>query len=406
MKKKNIIYGALASFAFLLSSCSSDDVVPVNESGNGQIKVRLSGSAKTVGGVPVTKAGSVAGSPEESNVDALLAVAFNDLAASASMSGGASTEDDGDTFYKIIEIPVTEDSPSELSFGLGMEGDFQICFIANANETLKNKLGEVLTSSSNTVKDLKDFVMTTDDGSTSIQAPDSKEGGMLMVSPFYSVKSSFSSSAAQELSVNLTRLMARMDIVNACDGINIQKVIFKNRAIGTKLFDFEVKQPEKTLETNAKEYDMTALVTDSDGKGLVGNSSKAAEYKEGIYTYSQFGKEKGGSDGATDERPSVEVQYKMPSVAGDKTYTYTLYFKEAEGDAEKPLKNNYLYTLKISNANNNIRFTLDVADWNEGKTIEVGVDQIIDGITGDVIQSGVNNPGVWGNGGEENITAQ
>lgn len=413
---KNYIFGAMISFAALMASCNSDLNDIQTPAANGepyQVNIKLAGSAKTFGKGVFTKADDANALEGETNVSKLLAVAFDDADASNVTKSGE-TVDNADAFYKLIEVTIPEATTladdGDLSFGLGKEGDFQICFIANANDGLKSELTDLL-QSGKTVQDLKNYIMDYNNGTAPAQAPDSKgEGeGLLMVSPFYPVSTSFTEETAPQLSVVLTRLMARLDLVNACDGINVQKITFNKRAVGTRLFNDGVLKPDAgTLETAAKEYDLSTL---NGRQGLVGNSAAEAEnisYKGEIYTYSQFGTQTSG-EGQADERPSIVIEYKMPSVnGGADTYSYTLHFVESEGSAVKPLKANNLYTLKMSNSNNNVEFTLSVADWNTGDVLEVGGGSIAAGVTGNVVleSTKVSDVPAWTGGETENVTAQ
>lgn len=414
---KNYIFGAMISFAALMASCNSDlnDIQTPEANGEPyQVNIKLAGSAKTFGKGVFTKAPDANALEGETNVSKLLAVAFDDADASnVTKSEEEETVDDGDKFYKLIEVAIPEATTladdGDLSFGLGKEGDFQICFIANANDGLKGEL-ETLLQSGTDVEDLKNYIMDYNKGTAPAQAPDSKGKGegLLMVSPFYPVSTSFTGTTAP-LSVVLTRLMARLDLVNACDGINVQKITFNKRAVGTRLFNDEVLEPDAgTLETAAKEYDLSTL---NERQGLVGNSAAEAKnisYKGEIYTYSQFGTSTSGEDQA-DERPSIVIEYKMPSVnGGADTYSYTLLFVNGDASTVKPLKANNLYTLKMSNSNNNVEFTLSVADWNTGDVLEVGGGSIAAGVTGNVVleSTKVSDVPAWTGGETENVTAQ
>lgn len=414
---KNYIFGAMISFAALMASCNSDlnDIQTPEANGEPyQVNIKLAGSAKTFGKGVFTKAESDANALEgETNVSKLLAVAFDDADASNVKKSGE-TVDNADAFYKLIEVTIPEATTladdGDLSFGLGKEGDFQICFIANANDGLKSELTDLL-QSGKTVQDLKNYIMDYNAGTAPVQAPDSKGKGegLLMVSPFYPVSTSFTGTTAP-LSVVLTRLMARLDLVNACDGINVQKITFNKRAVGTKLFnDGGLEQAAGTLETDPKVYDLSTL---NERQGLVGNSAGDAEnisYKGEIYTYSQFVTQTSG-EGQADERPSIVIEYKMPSVnGGADTYSYTLHFVDGDASTVKPLKANNLYTLKMSNSNNNVEFTLSVADWNTGDVLEVGGGSIAAGVTGNVVleSTTVGDVPAWtGDGEPVNVTAQ
>lgn len=414
---KNYIFGAMISFAALMASCNSDLNDIQTPAANGepyQVNIKLAGSAKTFGKGVFTKAPDANALEGETNVSKLLAVAFDDADAS-NVTKSEETVDAGDKFYKLIEVAIPEASElvddGDLSFGLGKEGDFQICFIANANEGLKSELETLLQSGTN-VEDLKNYIMDYNEGTAPVQAPDSKGDGegLLMVSPFYAVSTSFTGETAPKLTVILTRLMARLDLVNACDGINVQKITFNKRAVGTRLFNDEVLEPDAgTLETAAKEYDLSTL---NSGDGLVGNSASEAEnisYKGEIYTYSQFGTSTSGEADSQDERPSIVIEYKMPSVnGGADTYSYTLLFVNGDASTVKPLKANNLYTLKMSNSNNNVEFTLSVADWNTGDVLEVGGGSIAAGVTGNVVleSTKVSDVPAWTGGETENVTAQ
>lgn len=392
---KKILYSIMFSAAIVMSSCTADDMITGDNQNNNDytVKIKLGGSAKSFGNLPLTKAGETA---NEGKVSTLIAVAFVDIDAQQGIANyEVPSESDDDTFYKIIDvnIPTQGQVPmSDLDFGLGKEGVFQICFIANASEDLKSELNEILQTSANTVKSLKDYVMDIDASSTA-QAPEAGDGTTLMVSPFYQVSTSFTEDV-NTVPVVMTRRMARIDIENACNGINIHNIIFKNRAIGTRLFS-QTTQAANTWETS-KTYDLTKLIPNENG--LVGNEESPVKYEAGIYSYEQL------NTNAT--CPVLEIQYQMPS-HGTQLYKHEIQFN---GDT-KIIKPNYLFNVKITNSKDDLNFTLTVADWDNAETpIDITVDQIVGGLQGkgEVVElTTVGDVPAWtGDGEPVNVTAQ
>lgn len=399
MKTRNI-FGLLAASALLLwTGCTKEDGmdVPENVEGVATVNFHVGGAAGLVGtGNVKTRAAEPRGgelqSEAEKTVCRLLAVAFDDP------NGAAKSSDvDGDEkFYRCIEVEIpagaTESEQTGLSFGLEKEGPFQICFIGNPNDALKEKING-LAQGTATVDNLKQILVET-------QAPDEKtDKGMLMTSQFYAVTSSFTK-PSEIPTVTLTRAMARLDIINACDGVNITKVIFHNRAIKSRLYNDNTVSLEDGLIEDAKEYADCSLV---------GSSQEPTSYTEKIYTYEQLATEKEQHD----KRPYLEVHYQMPSVEGGATtYKHDVYFNDAaakpddgDDDTALQLQRNHLYRVKITNDNANISFALTVVDWIKGEEIAVGNDDIIDGLQGEKVEGGASAPDAWGNGGTEEVVA-
>ena len=352
MRLKNSIFGMMtASLMLLLGSCSQD--TGMDSTGNlndgsgdaGVVRFKLGGSAGDV----ITRAGGELQTADEKRVGTLLAVVFRDLDGGAA-TGTADSEDDADTFVKVIDVldGGGDLADKEYSFEIGEPGAYQICFVANPGDGLKEKIGALAETSP--VSAFKGLVEE--------QLPETKP--MLMTSTFLGAK--IGNTETDLGTVRLQRVMSRVDIVNQADGITITKAVLKNRTVKTVLLTDAFGLNSDYLDDG--EYTLN----------LAGNSAPDATDNActaEIYSYEQYGT---SADG---KAPAMELTYKID---GDdaKVYTHTVAFKDAQ-DADVSLKRNTLYRVRVSNSGAGIRFSLTVADWNEGEEFEVGGDQIADG---------------------------
>ena len=358
MRRNNKVFILTAAFLLLLLSgaCTSEPELAdagstENTSGTGTVRFTLGGST----GKTATRADGTAQmqTEEERKVETLLAVVFRDASGDAA-TGANDQEDNADTFFKVIEILKAGDNiqkPEGYSFEVGEPGRYHICFVANPGNALKGKI-----QAFGTDKTVQDFKTLEGD-----QDPDTTP--MLMTSGFYGAN--IGTSADTDLGkVILTRAMARIDILNLADGITVTKAVFKNRTERTVLISDAPSLNEDYLAE--KEYADMDLKGDSD-PGSVSNS-----YTSKIYSYEQYGK---SADG---KAPVMEISYKLD---GDDTreYRHAVVFRDATPE-DVPLKRNSLYRIRISNSGAGIRFSLGVADWNEGEEFEISGDQIADGL--------------------------
>ena len=357
MNKRTILWPLAALLLLVCGSCTKEVETPVSPpaEGAGTVSFRLGGSAALnagQGGAASVDQAPELQSAEEKRVDALYAVVFK-----------ATDEDvNGCPFYQTIKIELSDGAqPSgELHFWIGNVGDYKVYFVANPDATLAGAL-EGLTLHQNGA-DVKRLVAE--------QAPDSKDAGLLMTSESFHDVTVAAGKVTEMGTVRLQRAMARIDVSNACDGVTITKIVFRNRA-------------EKTLLCRDNGNTAAELLGEKtyEGLGLVGSETTPAEYKGAIYTYEQL------FDEASSAKPTLEVHYTM--APDNASHTHTVQFERAsdtqgpEGTPSAvpvPLKRNHLYRVKIVNENNSMRFYVGVDPWGSGQDMEVGGGTIGDGL--------------------------
>lgn len=376
MKTKYQLGSLILSALFMLSSCQKEE--NMNTSSNAEplsVNFTLGGSAGIVGNSGASRTTPIH-SDEEKAVKTLWAIAFED----ADRTASAMQENpvaDTDKFYRAIEIalPAEMQGTGSLSFSflLDKAGFFQICFIANPDAALTNFFNK-LTPGSSTVADLKNHITTT-------KACDDKTNGLLMTSAFYPVESSWTT-AAQIGQVNLTRAMARIDVKNQIEGMNIYQIDFLNRASNTKLYQGNTVGLEAGITLENKTYsDLTV-----NGKG--------SECKEQIYTYEQ----KATTTTDSDKIPALKIYYTTDADPDTQRYhtIQLVYSNEGREPVAVGLKRNYLYTVTLTRKASNITANLEVLDWNKGAEVGVKPDEIGGGTTLDKGNGIAKNPG---NGG-------
>lgn len=385
MKKKYYFTACLFSIT-LLSACSNLEDAECDVCGNTQetvaqpysVSFKLGGSVGTAS----SRAASVTQTDEEKELKSLYAVVFADPDASNLTDRDTGHETAEDLFVAAIYVDLKNYNSGSattpnLSFVLGEQGHYNICFVANPSKTLEDAIKGLETTQ--TVSDFEKLVEES--------APD-LESSFLMTSPFYAVTTAYLKPATIPI-VNLTRAVARIDVVNKADGVTVQKLVFHNYAAKSRLISdgsFSADYIEKT-----KEYAIG-------NGGLVGNSTLGSEndqnyYGQKIYTYEQFADT--GDDAATsvESRPSLEIIYTVPSLTTGQWFTHTVMFETAATDSPAtvvPLKRNYHYLVTLTNNNGKINFTLSVKDWDQGYTFENPSSDFADG-TQSSQQSGSSN---------------
>lgn len=367
MKTKNI-FGALAGASLLLmGACSEETTVDLNPAVEEGAEGVVSFSISATGTSTRAEGESLPGyaTDDEKAVKTVYAVAFKDADASSSSKptdAETAKEDAGDTFVKWVQIDLKEDASAEQSFTLGT-GNYQICFVVNPSEGLVTKIKGLTTTS--TVSMFKALVEDRD--------PGNKNNGMLMTSEFYAAEVK----AGGEVNLNtvyLTRVMARIDIINQADGITITKATLNNRAPQTVLISDSTAAGSSTTYEN-KEYTLS----------LVGNSTSittANADTANIYTYEQYQ--------STENVVSMTLEYTVAGVES-KTYTHKVAFTtttNADGaDAtttQIPMKRNRLYKVYIGNKQGKLTFTLSAKDWTKyDEEFTVSVDELADGLPKD-----------------------
>lgn len=154
--------------------------------------------------------------------------------------------------------------------------------------------------------------------------------------------------------IHMQRLSVRIDILNAVDGVRINKITFNNRVVKSYLNTANVMPTEAEWYEN-KEYTLN----------LEGNKNNPAIYKHEIYTYENY------SQKGAKSLPSLMIEY----TENGETKVHTVFFhdaKSADKNAPDPLalKRNYLYRIKLVD-DLTVPFELDVVDWNLAENFEV-----------------------------------
>ena len=363
MKARNI-FGALAAASLLLlGACSEETAVDINsaitEGAEGVVRFSINASGTSTRAEYTTLPDYA--TDDEKAVKTVYAVAFKDASATSSSKpddGATAGEEAGDTFVKWVNVELTDDLTSEQSFKLGT-GYYQICFVVNPSDALVAKIKALTTTS--TVSAFKALVEERD--------PANKENGMLMTGEFYAA----AVKAGGEVSLNtvyLTRVMARIDIINQADGITITKATLNNRAKTTVLIS------DSTATTAASSYENKEYTL-----SLVGNSlgiTTANADTANIYTYEQY-----QSEGSV---VSMDLEYTVDGVTG-KTYKHNVAFTTTTGaDAattttQIPMKRNRLYKVYIGNKQGKLIFTISAVDWTKGTEFAVSVEELASGLT-------------------------
>lgn len=359
MKRTNTFAMLAASFGLLFGSCSEETELNTSsgeDASSCAVHITLDSSAVVV----PTRANTVPANADEKQVTSLYAVVFKDANADA-VTGQKNREDNGDTFFKCIDVlnGTSMQGGQDYTFEVGDPGSYQICFVANPSNKLKTKIEGL---GGKTVADFKAL--------TEEQTPEHKP--MLMTSDFFGA--AIAATANAELgSVDLTRAMARIDIVNKAPGVKITKAVFRNRAIHTVLI----------ADNKTATLQMARAERTYDNINLDGAADGSKKYEALIYSYEQYGS---GNDA-----PSMDISYTI----GGKSYTHKVAFKTAAPD-NKPinLKRNTLYRLVLSNESGKLSLELTVADWNRGEEFTVSTEEIKDGINVAVTAVNLNQTNV------------
>ena len=360
MKKKYYFTTCLLSLA-LLSACSNQEEAGCPSCGESQETVAQPYSVSfRLGGSVGTASRAVTQTDEEKALKSLYAVVFADADASKIPDGTANKEADADLFVAAIPVDLTNYNKGEtatqpnLSFVLGEQGNYNICFIANPSEQLTTQITSL--TAEKKVSDFKALVEET--------AP-SLESSFLMTSPFYAVTTAYGQTATIG-TVELTRAVARIDVVNKADGVTVQKLVFHNYAHKTRLISSDT--PENAFSSDyiipAQEY--------TPESGLKGSSDEDAQnnaYTGKIYTYEQYAASSTGATGEEASRPALEIIYSIPTTG--QWFTHTVKFENAAAEEGQstvvPLKRNNHYLVTLTNKGGNINFALSVKDWDKGE---------------------------------------
>lgn len=318
----------------VLGSCSRETLPTPNPSGEGnRVVFTLAGITPETKGAVTRATGdndqttTTAATDAEKKVTSLLAVVYEKQA----------SEEMG--LYKVFDVAVTDDG---CSFDIAKDGSYDMYLVANADEDLTAAI-EAL-GATTPVSQLEELIVS--------QAPDA-DNAFIMTTPEAVKVISYSGEEANCGEISLRRLSVRIDILNKAEGLTINKVIFKNRAVKSQLFVPNAMIDEAgTLET--KEY---ADVN------LVGNFNVPAEYTSKIYSYENLSKKGEASV------PTLDIEYTYDG----ETYTHTIEFLDAndsEGLTPLALKRNYLYRITVGRKVKP-EFNLEVLDWINEESFNV-----------------------------------
>ncbi|WP_071134478.1 hypothetical protein [Millionella massiliensis] len=318
----------------VLGSCSRETLPTPNPTGEGnRVVFTLAGITPETKGAVTRATGdndqttTTAATDAEKKVTSLLAVVYEKQA----------SEEMG--LYKVFDVTVTDGG---CSFDIAKDGSYDMYLVANADEDLTAAI-EAL-GATTPVSQLEELIVS--------QAPDA-DNAFIMTTPEAVKVISYSGEEANCGEISLRRLSVRIDILNKAEGLTINKVIFKNRAVKSQLFVPNAMIDEAgTLED--KEY---ADVN------LVGNFNVPAEYTSKIYSYENLSKKGEASV------PTLDIEYTYDG----ETYTHTIEFLDAndpEGLTPLALKRNYLYRITVGRKVKP-EFNLEVLDWTNDESFNV-----------------------------------
>ncbi len=361
--KKLFFYIPVLCAGLWAISCSSDNLPTADE------PQEPTATVQTTGKLTFRLGGAAAGrstteraiqTDAERTIHRLVAVFFN---GNVEQTGTVQPQDN-ETFIECKEILNPTDG-QEYTIELSSQTKYTMCLVANPDATLLQAIQNLTTAS--TLDNFKGLTTTAD--------PD--ENSKLMTSDFYSIYLPQNGSASLG-TVDLTRAMARVDIVNLANGVTITKVTFKNRAKQTRL---KVDSPESWTSTGEVLHDMDYLMT------LVGNDATDATgntYAAKIYSYENL------TGGTATTAPKLEIVYTKEGTS----YTHTVEFKQHDSNGtehELPVKRNTYYRILVSEkSGSGLRFYVAVADWDsENVKIPVSSDDLAGGIIapGDFLMS-------------------
>ncbi len=322
----------------LLSSCSKEiDDDPQLTDGN-RVVFTLGGAVTRAAG-DNDSATPTAATAEEKKIESLLAVVFGE---------------DG-SYYKTFETNYS-DADQTASFDLGKNGTYDIHFVANADETLKNAVMTLTDQDANSQ-------VTDDDLLTLITSQEvGKQDDADAWHPFLML----STEAAHVVSkagvvtdggqVIMRRLAVRIDLVNAAEGVTINSVKFINRTKQSRLG----ASNDMNFSTEDDLYEEKTY----DNIDLVGDFDTPTEYKTTIYSYENVDVTPGGA-----HLPALEIKYTMDGMK----FTHTVTFMDSKDDTGKTplaLKRNYLYRIVLTKPLD-LDFDIIVDDWNTAEAFQI-----------------------------------
>ena len=327
--------------ATLLTSCNKKDNLGGPSATDGpSVRLTLGGSAapgvqtaKSAAG-PITRSsgddstpGTTVAEEAEKSVSDLRAVLF-------STKNG---------FYKTVEAK-PDATNGGYTFIVEQDDTYDVWLVANADETLRTALESIPAGTK------------PDDGTNGLgaviatQASDA-DNAFLMLSTEAERVTTQISQTKNIGEIHMRRLSVRIDIINAAEGITVNKVTFNNRAKQSYLQTPNVMPTEAEWFEN-KEYTVS----------LTGSKDSPTKYEHEIYTYENY-TQKGGTT-----IPTLTLEY----TEGGQSKTHTVEFTDANAPAGTPLalKRNYLYRITLNKVYQ-LGFQMEVIDWEAGETFDV-----------------------------------
>lgn len=375
------LYGATAVSLLLWGCSATEEGIPSGDSSSCRVGFRLGGAAGGASSRIATKEGETVSDGElqtnwEKQVNSLLAVVFKDTDPS-----GDTEDNTADTYFRTVEVDLggkTDPVIEDLSFLVGDEGNYQVIFVANADENLTGKIN-ALEKDVSTVQTLKDLEVS--------QSPDTKPG-MLMTSGFIGFHASLTTPANLGI-VYLHRIMSRIDLVNMAEGITVTRAVLHNRTVKSWLYNDD----RLTVETGY----IGAEKTYAD-LNLAGSKEAPGKYEAEIYTYEQL-----ADKTQLDHAPSLDVYYTVAGTEPDgtdgKEYKHTvtlLVLSKDEPTKLVPLglKRNNAYQIRLRRDAGDVTYEIVVADWVQGEVFQVTDGELADEALGEEwIPGGVDTNG-------------
>lgn len=280
----------------------------------------------------------------EGNINQLYAVVFDATGITdvANLTGNEALEG-------VYMVDVKKDGDTyDCMFRMDQSGEFAVCFVANPNTALVDA-----------IKGAADI--TAFKALVAAQNPEtflmvSQEFHLFELTDMAQEVELDASNADSSTEVLMKRTVARIDIKNYVDDLQITSITFKNRSIQSLLWN------DNSNSTADGYLEETKTYTTS----IAGNSTEPGLYEAEIYTYEQLN--------STGKVPSLEFGYTL----GTTNYNVNLGLEFKKEGNYVTLKRNFKYTVNIRMGDNKIRFTIDVLDWETGETFTLTPEALAD----------------------------
>ncbi|MDE6247277.1 MAG: hypothetical protein K2M41_05490 [Muribaculaceae bacterium] len=321
--KTTKLLSMIACMGILMGSCADNEpsVGIAGEGGKPSVTFSLGGAAKKT----LTRA-YVTALDEEKTVNDIIAVLYN------THTG----------FYKIVE-PKPYGADEYQIAGLD-DATYSVYFIVNASDALKAQLNAI---PAGTLVDDATYGL---EQIVTDQAPD-VDNNFLMMCANPATVTTTSNNTESLGEIHIQRLSARFDIVNAADGVTINKVTYTNRAVKGSLAKRNSMPADADWYENTKSYNIYG--------GLTGSKEEPQEFAHEIYSYENY------SVSGDVTLPVFTIEYTANGV----TRTHDVAMKD---EAKNPIaiKRNNLYRIILSKGHD-LNFDLQVLDWDEAETFNI-----------------------------------